>query len=256
MHSLNDYPACRNVLARCDVRVKGIVGIAAIVAVVVSTRMAFPLLVWGCCLAILAAARMRPREVLHRLAAPLAVAVPVCLLQGFMTGTTPAMTFDLGPWALVATREGLARGALIGVRVLASMSVILVLCTATPPERLFAALRWARMPKTWVEIAMLMVRYTLALLEQAVAALSAQKIRLGYAGFRRSLRSMGQLAGIVALRSIDQAERTHEAMIARGYRGSLPIPTLPALSPRDRWRIALGVALIASVVLLMERYPW
>lgn len=260
MHCLDDFspcrrPACRSALARCDVRVKLIVAVAAILAVVVSTHLALPLVVLGACLVTLLAARMPLGEVAGRLAAPLAVAVLVCLLQGFMTGTTPAVAFDLGPWRLVATREGLANGALVGCRVMGSVSVILVLCLATPADRIFAALRWARVPRTWIEIGMLMYRYTFTLFEQGAAAVSAQKIRLGYAGVRRSLSSMGSLAGIVALRSIDQAERTHEAMVARGYQGSLPIPTLGALSRRDRWIIAATVTFIVSALLLAERCP-
>ena len=145
-------------------------------------------------------------------------------------------------------------GGLIASRVLGSVSVIVVLCMVTLAGDIFSALRWARLPRTWVELAMLMYRYIFTLFEQATSVLSAQKIRLGYAGLRRSLRSMGNLGGVVILRSIDQAERTHEAMVARGYEGLLPIPEPPVLSRRDLWLLGGCLAAIAAAYFLAERF--
>jgi cobalt/nickel transport system permease protein len=257
MHDLDDFCPCEegsgSRLARCDVRVKLILALAAILAVVLSTRAWLPLVVLAGSLAILLAVRTPRWMLAGRLAGPATVAVLVCLLQGFMTGRTPLFTLDLGPWRLVATREGLLSGAMVGLRVLGSVSVILVLCTETAAESLFAALRWARVPRVWVEIGVLMYRYTFTLLEQAVGVASAQKIRLGYAGLWRSLGSLGSLAGIVVLRSIDQAGRTHEAMVARGYHGSLPLGALPPLARRDRWIVAVGLATIASALWVAQR---
>ena len=255
MHDLDELDEPRGgALARCDARVKLVVAVAAILAVVASTRVGLPLGVLTCCLAVLIARRTPWRVVAGRLAAPVAAALFVVVLQGLMTGRTPLAAADLGPWRIAVTREGLLAGSLCGARVLGSFSVLLVLCLATSVEDLFAALRWARMPRTWIEIGTLMYRYTFTLFDQAMGVLTAQRIRLGYAGIRRSLGSLGSLAGVVALRSIDQAQRTHEAMVARGYHGLLPIPSLPPLSRRDRWIIVASVAVIASVTLLSERW--
>ena len=138
---------------------------------------------------------------------------------------------------------------------LGSVSVIVVLCSFTPAHEILAALRWARLPQTWVEIAMLMVRAIFTLFEQAGSVLAAQKVRLGHATLRRSLGSIGSLAGIVLLRSLDQAQRTHEAMTVRGYQGSLPLPRLRPLAPRDWATCAAGVAAIAIMFFLLERMP-
>jgi cobalt/nickel transport system permease protein len=258
MHSLDEFTACethecRGLLAGRDVRVTLIVAFAAILAVVLSRHVWLPLGTAACC-AIMLVTRMPLRQVVWRLAAPLAIAALVCMLQGLMTGKTPLVGFNIGPWRPALTREGLASGALIGSRVLGSMSVIFVLCLAAPAHEIFAALRWAKMPRTWIEIGMLMYRYTFTLSEQAASAMSAQRVRLGYAGLGRSLRSLGSLAGIVALRSIDQAERTHEAMLARGYHGPLPCPALRPLGRRDRSIMIAAVAAIALLLLAAERW--
>jgi cobalt/nickel transport system permease protein len=258
MHGFDEFIACetperQNLLASRDVRVTLAVALAAILAVVLSTRLWLPLGMAACC-AIMLMARMPLRQVAWRLTAPLAIAVLVCLLQGVMTGKTPLVELTVGAWRLALTREGMASGTLLGSRVLGSMSVIFVLCLAAPAHEIFAALRWAKMPRTWVEIGMLMYRYTFTLFDQADSAMSAQRVRLGYATAGRSLRSLGSLAGIVALRSIDQAERTHEAMLARGYHGPLPCPRLRPLRRRDALVMLAAVAAIGLLLLALERW--
>jgi cobalt/nickel transport system permease protein len=242
-------------LARIDVRVKLIVAVAAILAAVLSTRVWLPLVSLAVCLAVLTASRAPLRITLYRFTAPLGITAAICLLRALTTGTTVLWSLPLGPWQLVLTREGLADGALIGARVLGSIGAIIVLCTFTQAHELFAALRWARLPRTWVEIAMLMMRAIFTLFEQAGNVLAAQKVRLGRAGFRRSLASLGSLAGIVLLRSLDQTERTHEAMVVRGYRGTLPLPKLPPLTGRQRAVCGLAVAAIVAAFVLAERWP-
>jgi len=239
-------------LARLDVRVKLAVALAAILAVVMSTRAWLPLAVAALCIVVWITGRAPLRAVLVRLAAPLSLAAVACLLRALLTGTTPLASFSVGPWRLVATREGLADGAMIGARVLASVSVVILLGWATPAHKMFGALRWAGLPRTWVEITLLMYRHLFTLFEQAASVLSAQKVRLGYGGFRRSINSAAALAGIVVLRSLDQAEKSHEAMLARGYRGSLQIPPLPPMSRRDCLVTAVCLFVIIAAYLAAE----
>ena len=178
MHNLDEWTESHEIgdrsAGRCDVRVNLSLAVATILAVVVSTRVWLPLGAAACGFAFLAASRMRLRELAGRMAAPLAVAVAVVLLEGLMTGTTPAATLDLGPCRLVATEEGLRHGGLLAARVLGSIGVLLVLCRSTPAEQIFAALRWARVPRTWIEIAMLMHRYIFTLFELAAGIRAAQ----------------------------------------------------------------------------------
>lgn len=239
-------------LARADVRVKWIVGLATIVAVVLSHRPALPAAVCLLCSAGALAAGLPLRSLLKRLAAPLLLAAAVAAMQLFMT---PGETwFTIRPFGArwTATQTGAALGGLLAVRVLGSVAVALLLCSFTPAWQIFAAMRWARWPRTWVEIAMLMYRHIFTLFESASAVRAAQRVRLGYATWRQSIRSAGGLAGTVVLRAIDQAERTHEAMTARGYRGSLHIAPLPPLGWRNALVAAGGVVAMAVALVLCE----
>ena len=67
---------------------------------------------------------------------------------------------------------------------------------------------------------------------------------------------MGNLGGVVLLRSIDQAEKTHEAMVARGYQGVLPLPAPPALRAADLGLLSGCLAVIGLAYFLAERCLW
>ena len=241
-------------LTRLNVRVQLALALTTILAVAVSTRAWLPALVVFGSLGALAVLRVPPRSVLGRLAGPLGLAMVVCVLRAFTSGKTPWLSLSLGGLRLAATREGIVAGLLIGLRVLASVGVVLVLGAAAPVHKICAALRWARLPHALVEIAMLMYRYIFLLLDDTAAVLSAQKVRLGYVSLRRSVASLGSLAGLVMLRSLDQADRTHEAMLARGYQGRLPLASLPALRGRELLLIAGAIAAIGLTYLAGERW--
>ena len=261
MHHFHDFeaagrPGNRRGWTGCDTRVRLVLTCAAVFTVVLSTRAWFGPLAAAACLVALRTARTPLRAVVAWLAGPLALAGLICLVQMFATGSTPLCSFDLGRWHLVATREGFFRGLLVGGRVVGSVTIVMTGCMQVPVEELFAALRWAKVPRTWIEIATLMYRYIFILFEQAASVVSAQKVRLGYGSVRQSFRSLGGVAGMVLLRSLDQAEKSHEAMVARGYRGSLP---LPGLCPLSKWQwgsIGGGLLLIGLAYVLAERCPW
>jgi cobalt/nickel transport system permease protein len=258
MHHLQQLLFCdrstSRVLAGCDVRVRLMVALLAIVAVVASTRVWFGLIALGVCLAGLIVLRTSMKVLLGRLVGPVVLAAVVLLARTFMTGVTPWFSIPLGTGQLTATWEGFWAGSLIASRVLGSLGIVMLVCQGMSAERLFAALRWARVPRTWIEIAVLMYRYLHIFFERAVCVIAAQRVRLGYSAPRRSLHSLGSLAGIVILGALEQAEKSHEAMLARGYQGFLPFPPLPAL-PRKQMAIGgIALALIAMAYAAAERW--
>ena len=200
--SLNYFPSAarprRSRLARLDVRVKLIVAVAAILAVAFSTRVALPLatlaVCWACWRPSGAAAGddLPPdRPAGHR-----GRRLPLAGVDRPARLRWPRCRWGPGGWSV--SREGLLDGALIAARGLRRGGRHRGARAPSPrPIEIFAGLRWARLPRTWIEIAMLMVRSIFTLLEQAASVLSAQKTRLGHASYRRRLQSLGSLAGIV-----------------------------------------------------------
>jgi cobalt/nickel transport system permease protein len=192
------------------------------------------------------------RLILARMAAPMGMALVVAVLSPFIRGSTPLFGLTVFGRELTATSEGLSAGLLLGARVLAAVSVILLLSLTTPAHKIFAVFRWAKAPALLVEIAMLTYRYTFTLIEDTADILAAQRVRLGYVGFRRSLASMGVLAGSVVEQSLEQAARTHEAMRARCYTGTLVLGRLGSLKRRDVLELAFLLLGLCSAFLFLE----
>jgi cobalt/nickel transport system permease protein len=250
----SDIFACGdNGLSRLDTRVKLVVAMAAIVSVLVSTGEALPLAVLGLCVGAMLAVRIPVKLVVLRLLAPVGMVAVLVILQSLMVGSTPLLTVVVWHWQLTATVEGTRHGLLLGSRVLGGVSVMLLLSSVTPAHGIFSALRWFGAPREWVEIAMLMYRYAFARVDDAGDVAAAQRLRLGYAGVKRSLASFGALIGTVIIRSLDQATSTHEAMLLRGYTGSMPSAPPAPLGRRDWWVMGTAVPALLIALLILER---
>ena len=250
----SDFFACRdNLLSRVDSRTKLVIATTAILCVILSTNALLPTAVFVSCLSAMLALRIPARLVFLRLAAPMSVVAVLVLLQLFTAGATPLWSISAGPWKLTATREGLHTALLTASRVSGAVSVVLLLSLVTPAHRIFHSLRWFRVPQGWVEIAMLMYRYTFTLLDLTADLTAAQQLRMGYAGVKRSLNSMGTVCGTVIIRSVEQAIHTHEAMILRGYRQEIPFGPMPAMRTKDWLVMALGATALVLLYATIGR---
>ena len=239
-----------NALTRIDPRVKLVVAFAALIAVVTAEMVILPLFVLGICLATVAALRIPAKLVVARLAAPLSIVAVLVVIQTFVTGTTPLFTVTLAGWQFTAKAEGLRQGTLLGAHVLGAVSVVFLLSVVTPAHRIFQALRWFKISRNWLEVAILMYRYIFVLMDRVADLAAAQKLRLGYTARGRAMRSFTTLAGATIIHSLEQSQRTHDAMRLRGYRGTMPFGPLPAVSGRDRRILALCLIAIAAARLL------
>ena len=239
---------------RMDSGCKFVTALVAILCILLSTQVILPLVILVLCLGGLFTLGIPPRLVFMRLAAPMGTVLVLILLQSFLSGSTKIISIPIGGWELTLMREGLWKGLLIGTKVLGAVSVTLLLCSVTPAHKIFHALRRLHVPREWVEIAMLMYRYIFSLLDHASEGAAAQRLRLGYTGMRRSVASLGTLAGTVLVRSFDQARKTHEAMTLRGYTGVFPFaPEAPGNG--HWWKTATACTVIFMVYLLLEWGP-
>ncbi len=164
--------------------------------------------------------RVPARLLLLRLVMPLAMATVILITQIFFYGETPLFTIPLWGFPLVGYEEGLAHGLLIMCRVLGGVSLILLLSLSTPADKLFGAAVSFKIPRTFIEIALLVYRYIFVLSEELIMMKDAQRVRLGYHSWRQSLKSLSVLGTCLILRAYDRAERVFEAMLVRGYIGA------------------------------------
>jgi cobalt/nickel transport system permease protein len=100
---------------------------------------------------------------------------------------------------------------------------------------------------------MMIYRYIFVFLDQAARIHSAQVMRLGDSGARRSLDSFAMLASVLFLRSWEQGERLIMAMDCRCYDGKLEIMEQTGKATA-RQKLAAGAYLaLASTIAVLSR---
>lgn len=224
-HTLQQHHTSDDFLTRLDPRIKLGSGMVLLILVVSSRGFLFPLLVGGLSLFICAWMRVRLRLLAVRFAEPLFIAAMIVVLKLFFAGHDPLFTIHLAGFDLVGHRDGLREGLLIAGRIGGAVSLVAVIGFGTPFTDLMAALSWFRVPQGFIEVVLFAWRYLFVLFDDAQVVYAAQKNRLGYAGYRRGLRSFGTLAGALVIKAFDASQQMTAAMVQRGYEGNLPLLT-------------------------------
>jgi len=226
-----------------DARLRIVAAFAAVLAL--SQLTALPVAALACAAAALAAA-LSPvgvpwRRLVHLEGFVLLLLVTLPLT---MPGTP---LVELGP--LSASAEGLAQAALLGCKITAALLAMTLLLTGLDPVRLGGALAGLRVPPRLVALFVATARYIETLGQEATRLHAAMRAR----GFRprtdrHTLRSYGNLVGMLLVRALDRAERVEDAMRARGFAGHLP---LRDLIPPTRSDIARAAGIVGGAALLL-----
>lgn len=227
-----------------------------LIANLLTHSVVFSLALAGVSLLLLAAIGVNPLMIVKRLIVPSYLAAVAIVTQVLVTGQTPVFTF--GP--VVAHLEGLANGALIGSKIIAGAMIVHWLSAVmrmpshlfptesaflNVPRGLVLATR-LRLPSTLVEIGALMYRYLFVLGEEAERIRQAQVSRLGDRNWRTNVKSFGTLMGMIVVRSLDRAERVHEAMALRGNGEGLVAAVAPA--NKDLSGFLFGMPFLALLI--------
>jgi cobalt/nickel transport system permease protein len=206
--------------------------------------------VWALCLALLcvaaAGARVRPGVLWRRVQLVLPLVLFVAAFTPFVReGET---VWSLGP--LSVSDAGLQTFIEVSAKALIGTLGAALLAATTPVPDLLRALRWYRVPRTFVLIAQVMWRY-LAVIGDEVRRTRTALVARGFRP-RHALQAgaAGQAAGALFLRAHARGERVHLAMLARGGRGGeLPAAALPGVARADV--LLVGTALAAALALRM-----
>ncbi len=197
----SDYFACKdNFLTRIDARIKILFVFTAIIITLISRTPQAPLAIAILSLFSLISIRIPLKVILLRIFVPLVLTGLIFLLY------------------LTVYKESFSRGLLVIEKVIGCSFAVIFLSMTTPINALLNASLWFKIPKIWVEIAVISYRYCFVLLEDIITIRDAQKVRLGYSSLSRSIRSFSELIGTIFIRAYDQSLATYEAMQSRGYK--------------------------------------
>ncbi|MGI8730072.1 MAG: cobalt ECF transporter T component CbiQ, partial [Solirubrobacteraceae bacterium] len=230
---------------RLDPRAK-VVGLLSVTIVAVSA----PLALWpvfAVCAGVLACyaviGRVRPRDLWRRVRVVLPFVLAVGALVPFVR--TGGDSYDLG--LLTAHEAGLAVFLTVGAKaVIGTLSAALLGTTTTFPQVL-RALEALRAPRLFVLIAAFMYRYLFVIVEE-VGRMRSSLLSRGYHP-RNALQAgpMGRVATAMFLRTYGRGERVYQAMLARGYEGTMPHLVPLSFRRADGLFVASVLGLILAV---------
>ncbi len=164
---------------------------------------------------------------------------------------TPLYSASIAWITISVTQSGIDLATLVFLRSLAGLFVVLFFASSTPVPHIFSALTRVGLPVYIAEVTILVYRYSFMIMEQSAQMTNAAACRLGFSGWRRSMKTTGVLAANLFARSLDFAERSQYALQSRNFEGEFPVFRKPA--PLDaRWVLCSSAAL--AVVFLAGNY--
>ena len=146
------------------------------------------------------------------------------------------------------TADSFNKAWLILFRGVAGMALMMAFATSTPIPHLSNALRQIRIPSEIAELVVLIYRYGFLLLERMEVMWVAAACRLGFSGFKRTMRTTASIAVGMFVQSTNMADKGQIALDCRNYRGYFPLYNAP---PKTgiAWVVA-SVGIFAGILLL------
>jgi len=152
---------------------------------------------------------------------PFTFTLLTCVIMAFFFGSG-TIIFETGILGIVVRADALILAILTFSRTLACFSALGFLAMTTPIAEILNDLDKIKIPKIFIEIALLMYTVIFVFLDQVKIMTNAQETRMGYNGIKNSYRSLGLLAANLFLRSLDKSEQLQYSLDSRGYNGELP----------------------------------
>lgn len=138
----------------------------------------------------------------------------------FITPGDPLWQGQAGPFTLTATAQGLTWAAVLALRVFNAILALTLLTATTSFRELMQAFRSLRVPEVFVQTVEFMVRYIMVLLDEVSRMRVARQARCFQSGHSllhwHTVKTLGQMIGVLFLRSCGRGERVYLAMLARG----------------------------------------
>lgn len=193
---------------------------------------------------VVAVARLRLRLVLARLV----VIVPFltfAVLVPFIAGGDHVDVLGVS-----LSRDGLWAAFNVTVKATLGATASIVLAATTPVPDVIRGLNRLRLPPVLVGIVAFMFRYLDLLVDQTRRMRNAMVARGHDPRWLWQAGPIASSAGTLFVRTYERGERVHQAMLARGYVGTMPdLDAAPLTPPARSWIVALAPAVVAWAAL-------
>jgi cobalt/nickel transport system permease protein len=128
-------------------------------------------------------------------------------------------SFNIWIWQVSATYHGLQVLVTILVKAWLSILSLILLTSTTKITDLLRGLEQLRLPRVMVMVLSFMYRYIFILVDEVMRMKQARDSR-NFGGSRLwQMRTIGNMAGTLFIRSYERGERVYDAMLSRGFDG-------------------------------------
>lgn len=233
-------------IARLDPRTRLLSCLAFVVGAISLKSLPLPLLAVAVALGLVVLARLPLAAMRRRL---LHVEGFMLLLLALLPVTTPGKPLlALGP--LSVSEEGMLLAVTIALKANAALLAVFSLLGSLEPVRLGQAAAQLGVPLKLAHLFLFVVRYVDVFRTETDRLVEAMRARAFVPRSNpHTWRSLGNLAGLMLVRSLDRAERVDEAMRCRGFSGRFPMAPAGSFARRDVGFIAVvGLAILALLI--------
>jgi cobalt/nickel transport system permease protein len=164
-------------------------------------------------------------------------------------------------WMQITTNGLIVLGS-VALKALLSLLILNILTLSTSLSLLLYGLSSLGIPPLLVAILASMCRYIGVLVDEFQSMRRAAAARNFYGGkwwqgsqngaWQR--QAIGNMIGVMFIRTLERGDRIHLAMLSRGYQGIPPLLETPQIDKRDIWAITLTVvvALFGQVIYVFQ----
>ncbi|WP_346675003.1 cobalt ECF transporter T component CbiQ [Methanobrevibacter woesei] len=171
---------------------------------------------------IMAVAGISIKNYLKFITIPFLFTFITCLFLMFFFGNGE-IVYNTGIFGIAVREDSLNLAIHTFFRVFGCFSCLGFLALTTPIANILYSLRKAKVPKTLIEIALLMYNTIFIFLNQVDTMKKAQETRLGYVDYKTSVNSLSSLGVNMFLKSLEKSETLQCSLDSRGYDGELPV---------------------------------
>ena len=209
-------------------------------------------------LALYALAGLPVRKLIAWYLVPLLLVLSLVGLLAWAQPGVPLLGFAIAGVPISLTDQGLILVGTLAIKTLISVTYSLLLLMTTRYEHLSGMISRI-FPAPIDQIFLMAYRFFFLTLAMLGGILKAVRSRGG--GLVRGFLTRGalyaEIFGLVFIRSLDRAERVHDAMVARGYRGRYASDTgIPAPGAAELGAVSVFVAILAAALLAAPPGGW
>ena len=228
LYAIEKYAYRESLVHRLDARIKLLVALAAIVAIVAlpySTKVyELGAVLFALFIALWATSRLPPTAYLRRLVLILPFGIFLIGFQVFVKNPYYDIFHTIAtlPFGIEVYAESVQFASILLVKFVVSVSFIILLSSTTKMQEMIEAAGGVGLPREFTLTLGMMVRYIFVFADMFGRIRTAMETRCfdpldRTLPYRYRLHQVGYTVGTIFIRSYEQGERTYTSMLCRGY---------------------------------------